>query len=447
VKLELDANGVPEIQDGKPVYVHDDGKEVAIDVPAMQLRIGQLNEEAKNHRLAAKAATDKLATFAGIEDPAAAGEAEKVKAEIKAAYETLKAAGARPQSGATHTGHSGWPPAMDGRSAATASRSTVVLRVVTAVAQMSHLWSIQSRPLPGTRSPLRPAHLNKGVALPRLAAAEEGLPCGIAVLPSVRPPARRPSVPLHLPAPQRLRLRVRQRRLAPELPRPATDRVPALARRRRRHLQPRGLVVEALALGRGPHDVPLRAVESGHELAPVGIPHGHLGRVVPAARDRVAQGRLLAVVAGAQGLIHRRQAGVAVEPASRRHHVGAPGTGRAPAGLQALDRVVGHRPGDDPLASPFEAIDGIAGGGHGVLDQFVGVFGAHGRDRPGHRGHQNRRDLPHEKQLRGGGHGVTSWRVGVGDDRQGAITLLHGRQRRGVGGRAGAAMGLGSREC
>ena len=43
MKLKLDDQGHAVIQDGKPVFVHDDGKEVAIDVPTMQTRIGDLN--------------------------------------------------------------------------------------------------------------------------------------------------------------------------------------------------------------------------------------------------------------------------------------------------------------------------------------------------------------------------------------------------------------------
>lgn len=31
MKLKLDENGYVVVQDGKPVYVHDDGKEVAFD--------------------------------------------------------------------------------------------------------------------------------------------------------------------------------------------------------------------------------------------------------------------------------------------------------------------------------------------------------------------------------------------------------------------------------
>ncbi len=105
MKLKTDDKGNVVVQDGKPVFVAEDGKEIAIDVPAMQARIGALNEEAKTHRLKAKEATEKLAAFEGIEDPDEArkalttvknldakklidaGEAEKVKTEIKAAYE------------------------------------------------------------------------------------------------------------------------------------------------------------------------------------------------------------------------------------------------------------------------------------------------------------------------------------------------------------------------
>jgi len=105
VKLKLDENGVPVIQDGQPVYVHEDGKEVAVDVPQLFGKIGQLNEEAKTHRLKAKEALDRLASFDGIEDPDAArtalqtvsnldakklidaGEAEKVKKAVEEAYQ------------------------------------------------------------------------------------------------------------------------------------------------------------------------------------------------------------------------------------------------------------------------------------------------------------------------------------------------------------------------
>lgn len=72
MKLKLDANGNPVMQDGKFVYVMDDGKEIALDPVAMHAKIGQLNGEAKAHREAKEAAENTLKTFAGITDPAAA---------------------------------------------------------------------------------------------------------------------------------------------------------------------------------------------------------------------------------------------------------------------------------------------------------------------------------------------------------------------------------------
>lgn len=105
MKLKLDANGNAVLQDGKPVYVHDDGKEIPFDAVAAVQKIGQLNGEAKSHRERAEAAETKLKGFDGIEDPAAAkkalatvknlddkklvdaGEVEKVKAEAIKALE------------------------------------------------------------------------------------------------------------------------------------------------------------------------------------------------------------------------------------------------------------------------------------------------------------------------------------------------------------------------
>lgn len=105
MKLKLDANGNAVLQDGKPVYVHDDGKEIPFDAAAAVQKIGQLNGEAKSHRERAEAAETKLKGFDGIDDPAAAikamatvknlddkklvdaGEVEKVKAEAIKALE------------------------------------------------------------------------------------------------------------------------------------------------------------------------------------------------------------------------------------------------------------------------------------------------------------------------------------------------------------------------
>lgn len=111
MKLKMDADNHAVLQDGKPVYVSDDGKETAIDVAGTVATITRLNGEAKGHREAKEAAEAKLAAFAGIDDPAAArkalqvvsgldakklidaGEVETVKAEITKGFtEKLTAA-------------------------------------------------------------------------------------------------------------------------------------------------------------------------------------------------------------------------------------------------------------------------------------------------------------------------------------------------------------------
>jgi hypothetical protein len=94
------------LSEGKPVYIDDQGKEVAFDYPATLATITRLNGEAKGHRERAEKAEGTLKAFEGITDPAAAlkalgivknlddkklvdaGEVEKVKAEaIKAVEE------------------------------------------------------------------------------------------------------------------------------------------------------------------------------------------------------------------------------------------------------------------------------------------------------------------------------------------------------------------------
>ncbi len=105
MKLKLDDKGAVVVQDGKPVYVHDDGKEVAFDAPATVAKITQLNGEAKGHREAKEAAEAKLKAFDGIEDPAKAlealntvknldtkklidaGKVDEIKAEAKRAFD------------------------------------------------------------------------------------------------------------------------------------------------------------------------------------------------------------------------------------------------------------------------------------------------------------------------------------------------------------------------
>lgn len=63
LKLKVDENGHVVVQDGKPVFIYEDGKEAAFDVNAAMAKIGELNEEAKTHRLTAKAAEEKLSVY------------------------------------------------------------------------------------------------------------------------------------------------------------------------------------------------------------------------------------------------------------------------------------------------------------------------------------------------------------------------------------------------
>ena len=106
MELKLDENGNAVLQDGKPIYVHADGKEVAFDAPGTVATISRLNAEAKGHRERAESAEGRLKSFEGIEDPQAArkaletvknlddkklvdaGEVEKIKLEVGKVYET-----------------------------------------------------------------------------------------------------------------------------------------------------------------------------------------------------------------------------------------------------------------------------------------------------------------------------------------------------------------------
>lgn len=105
MKLKLDDQGHVVVQDGKPVYVKEDGSEVAFDVAGTVATIARLNSEAKGHREAKETAEAALKAFEGITDPAAAkkaletianldskklidaGEVEKVKQAAIAAVE------------------------------------------------------------------------------------------------------------------------------------------------------------------------------------------------------------------------------------------------------------------------------------------------------------------------------------------------------------------------
>lgn len=84
MKLKLTADGHAVVQDGKPVFVHDDGKEVAFDAPGTVATIARLNGEAKGHRERAEAAEAALKPFSGIEDAAKARKALELVANLDA---------------------------------------------------------------------------------------------------------------------------------------------------------------------------------------------------------------------------------------------------------------------------------------------------------------------------------------------------------------------------
>lgn len=69
MKLKLDDQGHVVVQDGKPVYTHDDGKDVPFDALSAVSKITALNAEAKGHREAKEAAELRAKAFEGIEDP------------------------------------------------------------------------------------------------------------------------------------------------------------------------------------------------------------------------------------------------------------------------------------------------------------------------------------------------------------------------------------------
>ena len=82
MKLKLDANGHVVVENGMPVYVHEDGKEIAFDAAQAVSKISALNGEAKTHREAKEAAESNLAKFSGITDPAKALEALETLTKI-----------------------------------------------------------------------------------------------------------------------------------------------------------------------------------------------------------------------------------------------------------------------------------------------------------------------------------------------------------------------------
>ena len=110
MKLKLDADGHVVLDNGKPVYVADDGKELTLDGGHLYGRVRDLTAENASHRTARAEAETKLKAFEAIADPAAAiaaletvanldqgqlvtaGKVEEIKLGAKAAAEAQVAA-------------------------------------------------------------------------------------------------------------------------------------------------------------------------------------------------------------------------------------------------------------------------------------------------------------------------------------------------------------------
>lgn len=69
MKLKLDEKGSVVLQDGNPVYIHDDGTEAAFDAKAAHVKIATLTREAAERRTKLQEAEAKLQAFAGIDNP------------------------------------------------------------------------------------------------------------------------------------------------------------------------------------------------------------------------------------------------------------------------------------------------------------------------------------------------------------------------------------------
>lgn len=104
MKLKLDEQGHVVVVDGKPVYTHDDGKDIPFDAPQAMGKITALNGESKTHRERAEKAEATVKAFEGLEPEAArkaidtvskldqktlvdAGKVDEVRAEITKVYD------------------------------------------------------------------------------------------------------------------------------------------------------------------------------------------------------------------------------------------------------------------------------------------------------------------------------------------------------------------------
>ena len=108
MKLKMDEQGNVVVADGKPVYVHDDGKEIPFDAVQAMSKIKELNGESKSYReqaeqfktevsslktaydgLDAAAARKALETIKNLDDKKLidAGEVETIKKGLAASFE------------------------------------------------------------------------------------------------------------------------------------------------------------------------------------------------------------------------------------------------------------------------------------------------------------------------------------------------------------------------
>jgi hypothetical protein len=102
MKLKIDDSGHAVLSDGKPIYVHGDGREIVFDGAQAFAKIGQLTGENTDYKKRFTEAESRLKAFEGIEDPSAAIKAlETIKnvdeGKLVAAgkVEEIKAAAAR----------------------------------------------------------------------------------------------------------------------------------------------------------------------------------------------------------------------------------------------------------------------------------------------------------------------------------------------------------------
>lgn len=73
--ITIEGKTYAEVQDGKPLYTDDAGKDVAFDAPATSATIARITDESKGFKTRAQTAEEKLKGFEGIDDPKAAKDA------------------------------------------------------------------------------------------------------------------------------------------------------------------------------------------------------------------------------------------------------------------------------------------------------------------------------------------------------------------------------------